>query len=252
MIEASIRIGALRRRPIHPESGMTLLEVLVAVTLLGLLSVGLLMSFQMGADSWQSTRDRLMLDRRIATANQILNSVLAGMIPVVGEAPYGLGTQRRSFLFFQGEPRSMRFVSSYSVTQGVRGGLHVIELHVVNSPRGRRVLLNQSPFNGPQGLARFVDGFFRDPDLGDIRPRFRPIMSYARSLVIVDELEDCAFRYLERQSRRELSTTWLPTWTNIRELPQAVAINVLPRIDGNRLRPVSMAVPVLSRGRSGR
>ena len=73
-------------------------------------------------------------------------------------------------------------------------------------------------------------------------------MSYARSLVIVDELEDCAFRYLERQSRRELSTTWLPTWTNIRELPQAVAINVLPRIDGNRLRPVSIAVPVLSRG----
>ena len=252
MIEASIRIGTLRRRPIHPESGMTLLEVLVAVTLLGLLSVGLLMSFQMGADSWQSTRDRLMLDRRIATANQILNSVLAGMIPVVGEAPYGLGTQRRRFLFFQGEPRSMRFVSSYSVTQGVRGGLHVIELQVVNATGGRRVLLNQSPFGGPQGLARFVDGFFRDPDLGGIRPSFRPIISHAGSLVIVDELEDCSFRYLERPRGVDTPTTWLPTWTNIRELPQAVAINVLPHRDGNRLRPVSMAVPVLSRGRSGR
>lgn len=251
MLDPSIRNGH-RRRPMHPESGMTLLEVLVAVTLLGLLSVGLLMSFQMGADSWQSTRDRLMLDRRIATANQILHSALAGMIPVDGEASDGLGAQRRRFLFFQGEPLSLRFVSSYSVTEGVRGGLNVIELRVVNSTRGRRVLLNQSPFGGPQGLARFVDGFFRDPDLRGIRPRFRPIMPHAGSLVIVDELEDCAFRYLERLPGVEWSTTWLPTWTNVRELPQAVAIDVLPRSDGNRLRPVSMAVPVLSRGRGSR
>ena len=248
MPDQSIR-NRRRRRPMHPESGMTLLEVLVAVTLLGLLSVGLLMSFQMGADSWQSTRDRLMLDRRIATANQILHSTLAGMIPVDGEAPHGQGAQRRRFLFFQGEPRSMRFVSSYSVTGGVRGGLHVIELQVVNSTRGRRVLLNQSPFVGPQGLERFVDGFFRDPDLRVIRPRFRPITSHAGSLVIVDELADGAFRYLERQPGVELSTTWLPTWTNLREIPQAVAINVLPRSEDNRLHPVSMAVPVLSRGR---
>lgn len=247
MLDVSIRNGH-RRRPMHPKSGMTLLEVLVAVTLLGLLSVGLLMSFRMGADSWQSTRDRLMLDRRIATANQILHSTLAGMIPVAGEALYGQGAQRRRFLFFQGEPHSMRFVSSYSVTGGVRGGLHVVELQVVNSTRGRRVLLNQSPFVGPQGLERFVDGFFRDPDLRVIRPNFRPIMSHAGSLVIADELEDCAFRYLERQSGVEMSTTWLPIWTNNRQLPQAVAINVLPRGDGNRLRPVSIAVPVLSLG----
>ena len=251
MLDVSIRNGH-RRRPMHPESGMTLLEVLVALTLLGLLSVGLLMSFQMGADSWQSTRDSLMLDRRIATANQILHSALAGMIPVAGEAPDGRSERLRRFLFFQGEPLSLRFVSSYSVTEGVRGGLHVIELQVVPSPRGRRVLLNQSPFVGQQGLARFVDGFIRDPALGGVRPRFRPIMPHAGSLVIVDELEDCAFRYLERLPGVELPTTWLPVWTNVRELPQAVAINVLPRSDGNRLRPVSMTVPVLSRGRGPR
>ena len=237
-----------RCRPMLPESGMTLIEVLVAVTLLGLLSVGLVMSFQMGADAWQNTRDRLTLDRRIATANQILHSALVGMVPVNGEAQGGFGSQGRRFLFFQGEPHSMRFVSSFSVTEGPRGGLNVIELQVVSSPRGRRVLLNQSPFVGPLGLARFVEGFFDDPVAGGTRPRYRPIVPYATSLVIVDQLEDCTFRYLERPLGIEPPTTWLPAWTNLRELPEAVAINVVPRIEGNRLRPVSLAVPVLSRG----
>ncbi len=238
-----------RRRPMHPETGMTLIEVVVAVTLLGLLSTGLVMSFQMGADAWRDTRDRLTVDRRIATANQILNSALVGMIPIKGKAPDGPGARGRRFLFFQGEPHSMRFVTSFSVTEGTRGGLQVIELQVVSSPGGRRILLNQSPFMGPLALARFVDGFFNDPDLGGTRPRYRPIVPYATSLVIVDELEDCSFRYLERPRGRDPVTTWLPVWTKLRELPEAVAINVLPRIEGNRLRPVSLSVPVPSRGR---
>ena len=237
-----------RRRPMHSETGMTLIEVVVAVTLLGLLSAGLVMSFQMGADAWRNTRDRLTVDRRIATANQILNSALVGMIPIKGETPDGPGARGRRFLFFQGEPHSMRFVTSFSVTEGTRGGLQVIELQVVSSPGGRRILLNQSPFMGPLALARFVDGFFNDPDLGGTRPRYRPIVPYATSLVIVDELEDCSFRYLERPRGRDPVTTWLPVWTKLNELPEAVAINVLPRIEGNRLRPVSLSVPVPSRG----
>jgi len=238
-----------RRRPMHPETGMTLIEVVVAVTLLGLLSTGLVMSFQMGVDAWRDTRDRLTVDRRIATANQILNSALVGMIPIKGAAPDGPDARGRRFLFFQGEPHSMRFVTSFSVTEGMRGGLQVIELQVVSSPGGRRILLNQSPFMGPLALARFVDGFFNDPDLGGTRPRYRPIVPYATSLVIVDELEDCSFWYLERPRGRDPVTTWLPVWTKLRELPEAVAINVLPRIEGNRLRPVSLSVPVPSRGR---
>ena len=226
---------------------MTLIEVLVAVTLLGMLSVGLVMSFQVGASSWQTTRERLTLDRRIATANQILNSTLAGIVPFFGESQESESGRRR-FFFFQGEPLSMRFVSSYSVTEGPRGGLNVFELQIVDSPRGRRILLNQSPFESPVGLSRFIDGFYQDPERGWMRPRFRPIVPYATSLVIVDELEECEFRYLEKPPGIEPPTKWLPAWVEQFKLPEAVAINVLPKIDGVRLRPVSIEAPVLSKG----
>ena len=235
-------------RAAGPESGMTLIEVLVAVTLLGLLSVGLVMAFQVGASSWQTTRERLTLDRRIATANQILQSSLAGVIPFDGEA-LDAGSRRQRFLFFQGETLSMRFVSSYSVTEGPRGGLNVFELQIVGSPRGRRILLNQVPLESPIGLSRFVDGFYRDPSSPGLRPRFRPIVPYATSLVIVDELETCEFRYLEKPPGIEPPTRWVPMWQELRKLPEAVAINVVPRLDGVRLLPVSIAVPILSKGR---
>ncbi len=227
---------------------MTLIEVLVAVTLLGLLSVGLVTSFQVGASAWQTTRERLTLDRRIATANQILQSSLAGIIPFDGEAQES-GSGRRRFLFFQGEPLSMRFISSYSVTEGPRGGLNVFELQIVDSPRGRRILLNQSPFESPVSLSRFIDGFYQDPAVPGTRPRFRPIVPYATSLVIVDELEQCEFRYLEKPPGIEPPTTWVPIWHDLRNLPAAVAINVAPKVDGVRLLPVSLAVPILSQGR---
>lgn len=227
---------------------MTLIEVLVAVTLLGLLSVGLVMSFQVGASSWQITRERLTLDRRIATANQILQSSLAGIIPFEGEARESTSGRRR-FLFFQGEPLSMRFISSYSVTEGPRGGLNVFELQIVDSPRGRRILLNQSPLESPLGLSRFIDGFYQDPAARGLRPRFLPIVPYATSLVIVDELELCEFRYLEKPQGIEPPTTWVPVWNELRKLPEAVAIDVAPKVDGVRLRPVSITVPILSKGR---
>ena len=241
-------MSAVSRAGFQRQSGMTLIEVLVAVTLLGLLSVGLVTSFQVAASSWQSTRERLTLDHRIATANQILQSSLAGMIPLKGEAP-DAGSQRRRFLFFQGESQSMRFVTSHSVLEGARGGLNVVELQIVDSPRGRRVLLNQSSYQGPLGLARYIDGFYRDPELRGTRPLFRPIVPYATSLIIIDELEDCNFRYLEEPVGIEPPTTWVPVWQDLLKLPKAVAINVMPKLDGVRLRPVSIAVPVLSQGR---
>jgi hypothetical protein len=42
---------------------------------------------------------------------------------VLAQVPPGRRMEVQSLTFFQGEPQSMRFVSSYSVTEGRRGGL---------------------------------------------------------------------------------------------------------------------------------
>ena len=227
---------------------MSLIEITVAVALLGLLSAGIFTAFQVGASSWQSTRDRLMLDRRIATANAILHGALNGIVPIQAEVPPGRDQSGRRFAFFQGEPLAMRFVTTYSVTQGVRGGLLITELQVVRYERGLRVLLNQSPYLGPRSAGFFVSGFARHPESGRQRPLFIPIRPRATSLIIVDELQDCRFAFLEERPGFERPTRWVPEWMNLLELPEAVAIHVTANGGETRLRPISVIAGIASKG----
>jgi hypothetical protein len=142
----------------------------------------------------------------------------------------------------------MRFVSTFSATQGMRGGLRITELQVVNSRRGRRVLMNQAPYLGPRSTVPLVLEQYSDPETGRPRLRFRPIVPRATSLLIVDELEDCRFTYLQPADFRNRESAWLPVWTDAMTLPEAVAIHVAPKQGEARLRPVSIFAPILSLG----
>src|SRR4051794_34631791 len=53
-------------------AGITLIEVLIAVSLLSLLAVGMLAAILLGFDAQQKTNARLMENRRIAGAQRIL------------------------------------------------------------------------------------------------------------------------------------------------------------------------------------
>jgi prepilin-type N-terminal cleavage/methylation domain-containing protein len=55
---------------------MTLIEILVAISLMGLLATAMVTALTVGSGSWQDARNRLTLDRRIATANEILYAEL--------------------------------------------------------------------------------------------------------------------------------------------------------------------------------
>ena len=67
-------------------SGVTLIEVMIAVSLLSLLSLGILTSLRVGMGALQRTDRRLMDNRRVAGAQRILEQQLAGFIPVVAVA----------------------------------------------------------------------------------------------------------------------------------------------------------------------
>ena len=237
-----------QRYDLASAAGMSLIEITVAVALLGLLSAGIFTAFQVGASSWQSARDRLMLDRRIATANAILHGTLSGIVPIRAEVPPGRPEQGRRFAFFQGEPRSMRFVTTYSVTTGVRGGLLITEVQVVGHEEGLRVLLNQSPYLGPRSAGFFAAGFIREPLSGRERARYIAIRPRATSLIIVDDLRECRFEFLEQPPGVELPTNWVPEWTDLLRLPEAVAIHVVPNRGDARLRPISVIAGVPSKG----
>ena len=66
-------------------SGVTLIEVLIAVSLLSLLSLGILMALRVGMNAMAKAQKKLMDNRRAAGAQRILAQQLAGFIPVIAE-----------------------------------------------------------------------------------------------------------------------------------------------------------------------
>ncbi|MEZ5396271.1 MAG: prepilin-type N-terminal cleavage/methylation domain-containing protein [Bryobacterales bacterium] len=132
------------------DAGLTLIEILVAITLLALLSAGMMTALAMPARARSQARERLTLDRRIATANQLLYAQFAAVTPVLMQAPPAVGAPAAPF--FHGEPQQMRFVSSYSIEAGPRGGLSIIELNV-QAKNGLRLVLTESPYRGPLSTA---------------------------------------------------------------------------------------------------
>ena len=227
-------------------SGMTLVEVIVAMSLLGLLSAGLFTAFQVGVSSWVTTRERLMLDRNIAGQNQRFHALFAGIVPLEARVPPDRAIGVRPFPFFQGEPQSMRFVTSHSITAGSRGGLRITELQVVDAPgKGRRVLLNQLPYRGPFSAGSFVSGWVPISERPGRQLVFEPIRALPNvSLIIADQLAACGFLYLERPRSRDDPSRWVPRWRDLDRLPGAITINLTPASREARLLPVPITTAV--------
>ena len=227
-------------------AGLTLIEVMVAVTLLGLLSVGIITALQIGAGSWMGTRERLKHDRRISSANHIFHSAFSGIVPMTAQSLPGAESRFPVTLFFQGEPQTMRFVSAYSVTAGNRGGLNLFELQVVDSDNGRRVLLNQFPYGGPFQAGELITGIEPLADGPGRRLLFQPVEPRGSSLIVADELTDCEFRYLRQPRRPDEPPEWIEVWTDPRVLPLAVSVRLAPRSEQGRLLPVSITAQILA------
>ncbi len=236
--------GTERRPRLRPDAGLTLVEILVAVTLLALLSAGMIGALSMSAGSWSQTRERLTLDRRIATANQLLYAQFAAVTPVLTQPAHLSGAPPAPF--FHGEPQQMRFVSSYSLEAGARGGLSIIELNVQQASEGKRLVLTQSPYRGPLSTGRFVSGVDRgDPD--GLRILFRPVQPRADSLIVADQLADCAFEYQREPRGLGDAAVWLPVWGDPRQLPAAVRVTLTPAKAEPRLQPVSITAELRAR-----
>ncbi len=221
---------------------MTLIEILVAVSLMGLLATAMVTALTMGAGSWKDARNYLTLDRRIATANEILYAELEGLVPVTAHGP---GAPRAAFL--QGDPQAMRFVTDYSLREGRRGGLRIVELQVNDADRGRRILLNELPYNGPASLGGLISGVDHDLRSGAPRLVFAPIVRQATSLIIADELDSCRFSYLKPPRTRAQTALWMPQWDELSRFPGAIRIEMTPRAAEARLLPVTITAPVRAR-----
>ena len=232
-------------RPRRAESGVTLMELLIAVTLLSMLSVGIVISLRVALSAMNKADARLTSNRRVTSVERILEEQIDGIMPVTADCqPAGEGA-RQTISFFQGETQSMRFASTYSSQQGSRGLPMILEFQVIpgENSEGVRLVVNERLYSGPRGAGQVCVGIGPDPATGQQVPLFVPIQIGAGSFVIADKLAFCRFSFRDTAPPPELFK-WIVRWSKP-VLPNAIRIEMAPlKPDAAQLAPVTLTIPV--------
>ena len=235
----------MRRRA---QSGITLLELLIAVTLVSLLSVGMLMAMRVGFNAMQKTNNKLMANRRVAGVERILAQQVAGLMPVTATCGISSGSPPTPAPFFQGDIQGMRFVSNYSLDEATRGYPRILEYLVIPGADGRgvRLVVNEHLYSGPLSTGFFCVAVVPDPQAQGMVPRFREIQPSPASFVLADKLAGCRFLYRDfvLGPGNQPLERWIPHWVK-REWPTAIRIEMAP-LDPNaaNLQVSSVTIPV--------
>jgi prepilin-type N-terminal cleavage/methylation domain-containing protein len=191
-VQRSIRSGP---GMLTVKAGFTLLELLVSMTLMGLLAVAIHMGFRIGTNAWAKADSRLETLRTGYFSLDLLSRQIGSMVPYysqqkINDAPVEV-------LLFQGVPKAMRFVSNFSAQSRGAGGLRLVEYFVSNSrDKGVNALLvNERLLPDDPSLSRFV---FRDIFRGDnnaVAVNFFEFRARSDSLYLFQGVEQIQFQY---------------------------------------------------------
>jgi prepilin-type N-terminal cleavage/methylation domain-containing protein len=225
--------------------GFTLIEVLIAVTLVSLLTAGLMVAMRVGLSAMNKADVKLMSNRRVMSAHRILEQQVAGIMPVVADCQAGSDKPAGRIAFFQGESQSMRFASTYSLQQATRGVPMVLEFQVIPGANneGVRLIVNERWYTGPRGAGAVCLGTGPDPLTGAPVPRFLPIIAGPNSYVLADKLRSCSFSYSD-VAAPQAAPLWTARWAQA-YLPNAIRVELAPlHRDPSQLQPVALTIPI--------
>ena len=237
------------------QRGVTLLELMIAITLVAGLSTGMLMAMRTSLLTYEKTAKRLESNRRFVKTQQMLSDQISAVMPVQGAC---LGDADRLIgipSFLSGSADTLRLVSSYSIAEGARGYPQIVEYRVIPEPRGSvRLVVTERPFTGPQSTTPYCGGAQAPPvsafelgarpsvELGAAQPA---AATQGGSYVLAEHLAYCRFSYHEPYNQnRFIETPWLPLWDKPL-LPAGIRIEMRSAVpDTGGLSVLGVTVPI--------
>ncbi len=203
------------------KSGITLIELLVVVTLLGMVSLGLLFAMRVGVGAWQRANARMTNDRRVTAAGDLITSQLGSVrtkYVVLADRDQSL-----RFIYFEGRSDRLRFLTDDSVTARTRGGLWLAEYWFEHNARNEcRLQYNEMPVRTDADLAPTIAGAISEA--GSMRISFSPTVTGPATRLLYSGLHDCAFEYLI-EPQGGAPVYWGKEWPgDPQKLPRTVAV----------------------------
>ena len=228
---------------------MTLVEVLIAVTLVALLSTAMLFALRAALSSVEAIRHNAERVRKGAGAQRILEQQFANLMPVFTRCgALAPGDPGYNAAFFDGEPNVLRFVTAYSIAEAGRGQPRIVEIFPIPGENGEGVRL---VVNERQYFSMYSAAALCQPPGPPTEGGGPPTVLFARplalpsSFVLADRLESAGFGYQEI-SRLHPEGIWLPRWNYSAVFPTAVRVDMRP-LDPNPawLPPLPLYVRIM-------
>jgi len=232
----------------RPQAGVTLIEMVVAVTLLSLLTVGMMLAMQVGLQAYHKTESKLMDNRRVAGAQRIVEEELEGMLPAFVACGSGPNAPGSRAVLFQGQPANMWLVSTFSLQEAWRGQPQILELLVVPGEEGQgvRLVVNEIPYTGARGAGPLCTGTINAPGTISKLAQFMPMPAGPKSFVLADKLAYCRFSYYTPSNNiyQTEPPTWQANWLAA-GWSLAIRIEMAPEgPDPSRLQPITVTAPL--------
>jgi len=242
-----------RIREVRSERGVTLLELMIAITLVAGLSTGMLMAMRTSLLTYEKTAKRLESNRRFVKTQQMLSDQISAVMPVQGACPGEDGQIIGIPSFLGGSEDTLRLVSSYSIAEGSRGYPQIVEYRVIAEQRGSvRLVATERPYTGPQSTVPYCGNAPPPPASAPVsayefgaRPVAQAGAQAGASYVLAEHLAYCRFSYHEPYDQnRFIETPWLPLWDKPL-LPAGVRIEMRPFVpDAGGLSVLGVTVPI--------
>ena len=223
-----------KSRPIQSEKGFTLLEMLVAVTIVAMIAVGLWSVFRTSLRAWSRGTVYIDASQRQRNILDMVRKQLASAYPLT--APPDPNSPNpvspiSSNPIFQGTETSLHFISLNSLRFHDSPGLTLVNYEVTQGPEGAAILVEREE----RFLGQIPD-YDSETDLAGIPPLF-------------GNLTQCYFEYLSEDEEEP----WVREWDAQErgQLPEAVAINMAAVDTVGNARSYNIIVPIHAKQAAG-
>lgn len=180
-----------------PATGFTLIEVLIAMTLLSVMVALLFGSMKLCADSWQKGETKIADVNSTAVVYQFFQHHLTTAIPLWDD----FSDENRT-LAFQGHQQSLQFVSAFPAS-AKKSGLQLFSLKLMDDDAGKYLQVSIKPF--------FPIG--KDEEWQE------------EEVTLLNHVSDFSVSYFAMDDMQP-EGTWQDEWVNMETMPRLVKIKI--------------------------
>ncbi len=212
------------------EQGFTLLEILVAVTLVAMMAVGLWAALRISVAAWKRGTESIDINQSYRSILDLVKKQMASIYGLI--APINLQSGGQIYPMFWGNDSSVQFISLDSLRFQDSPGLTMVSYDVERDKQGIYSLVERE--KQYLGMEPGRDSLFDEKDL--------------QPVVVFENLSSFTFEYFDPGSN-ERPSRWIREWDgrDTGRLPAAISMTMVARDNRGGMLSRQMVIPILAK-----